>query len=533
MAATQGHAERHAARRRWWSSGKAVLVRASVSLGVGLTFVNVAGAIATFLVAVYVVPEPRVLGRHHVITVDLIFGAIYLVLSGAVGVLTGIKLMKSLAEWLPAEQIPTPEQQILVLRGPRILSRGMGVRWFGATILFGGLTMLTSVSAGIRIGVIVGLSGVITSAVSYRVAELLLREAAGRALSASPHPQRIAQSVAVRQMMTWVLGTGAPVLGVVLLGFASLHSKVGTRHDLAFAMGVLGINCLVAGFITTFFATRATADPIISVRKALARIEKGDLDVSVPVYDGTDVGLLQAGFNRMAAGLREREQLRDLFGLHVGVDVARHALEQGVELGGEQRDVAVLFVDLVASTKIAHTRPPAEVVELLNRYFGIVIEVVEGCGGFINKFAGDAALAIFGAPVPLEDRHARALNAARLLAERVALEIAEIDFGVGVASGLTVAGNIGAASRLEYTVIGDPVNEASRLAELAKQMPGRVAASGAIVGYAKDEAYQWSTVDEGTLRGRLDTTQVYAPVAKLVTGNSAHSAPMPLGFAPE
>ena len=81
--------------------------------------------------------------------------------------------------------------------------------------------------------------------------------------------------------------------------------------------------------------TRATADPIISVRKALARIEQGELDVSVPVYDGTDIGLLQAGFNRMASGLRERERLRDLFGRHVGVDVARRALEHGIELGGE------------------------------------------------------------------------------------------------------------------------------------------------------------------------------------------------------
>jgi adenylate cyclase len=507
------HAERRAAWRRWWSSGKAVLVRASVSLGVGLTLVNVGGAAATFLVGVYVVPEPKVVDRHHLLTIDLALGIVYLVLSAMLGTLNGLRLMRSLAEWLPSEQNPTPEQQLLVLRGPGFLARGVGLRWSGAAVLFGGLTMLTSVDAGVRVGIIVLLSGVITAAVSYRIAEMLLREAAGRALSAAPHPQRLAQSVAVRSMMTWVLGTGAPVLGVVILGFGSLGSNVGTRHDLALAMGVLGVNCLFAGFITTFFATRATADPIISVRRALARIEKGDLDVSVPVYDGTDVGLLQAGFNRMAAGLREREQLRDLFGMHVGVDVARRAIEDGVALGGEQRDVAVLFIDLVASTKLANTRPPAEVVELLNRYFGIVIEVVEGCGGFINKFAGDAALAIFGAPVPLDDRHSRALNAARLLAVRVAGEIADIDFGIGVASGTVLAGNVGAASRLEYTVIGDPVNEASRLAELAKQMPSRVAASGAIIEWAKDEAFQWSTVEEVTLRGRLAVTQVYAPVA--------------------
>jgi adenylate cyclase len=312
-------------------------------------------------------------------------------------------------------------------------------------------------------------------------------------------------------MMTWLLGTGAPVLGVVMLGTASIWDHVGSRRHLAVAMAILGGNCLIAGAITTFFATRATADPIISVRRALARIEAGDLDVSVPVYDGTDVGLLQAGFNRMAAGLREREELRDLFGRHVGVDVARQALEHGVELGGEQRNVAVLFIDIVGSTQLAARLRPADVVELLNRFFAIVVEVVEAGGGFINKFAGDAALAIFGAPAPLTDRDAHALITARTLAQRVAHEIPEIDFGVGVATGLTVAGNVGATSRLEYTVIGDPVNQAARLAELAKTMSRRVAATSDVVDAAPEEAERWCQHSELTLRGRPDPTAIFTP----------------------
>src|SRR5205085_6878520 len=98
-----------------------------------------------------------------------------------------------------------------------------------------------------------------------------------------------------------------------------------------------------------------------------------------------------------------------------------------------------------------------------NQFFGIVVEVVEARDGYINKFVGDAALAIFGAPAPLADADARALLAARELAARVSKRLPDLDFGIGVAAGLTVAGNIGAASRLEYTVIGDPVNQASRL----------------------------------------------------------------------
>jgi adenylate cyclase len=486
-------------------------VRASVSLAVGLMLVNVVGAVATALVVIYVVPEPHAFDRHHIAAGDIAIAAGYVAVSAAWGTWAGFKLMANLAEWLPSERVPTEEQQLRVLSGPRILARGMGQRWAGATVLFGGLAMIVSVDAGVRITLIIGLSGLLTSAVAYRLAELLLREAAGRALSASPYPQRIAQSVAVRAMMSWVLGSGVPVLGVMLLGVAGLASGVGSRHDLAFATTILGANCLLAGFLTTFFATRATADPIISVRQALARIENGELDVSVPVYDGTDLGLLQAGFNRMAAGLREREELRDLFGLHVGVDVARQALEQGVELGGEQREVAVLFIDLVASTEMAYRRPASEVVELLNRYFAIVIEVVEANGGLINKFAGDAALAIFGAPTPLEDRNARALDAARTLARRVAVEVPDCDFGIGVAAGPVVAGNVGGASRLEYTVIGDPVNEAARLAELAKTMPGRVAASGEVVEASGEERGGWQSGEAVTLRGRALPTQVYAP----------------------
>jgi adenylate cyclase len=171
----------------------------------------------------------------------------------------------------------------------------------------------------------------------------------------------------------------------------------------------------------------------------------------------------------------------------------------------------VLFIDMVASTALAMRRPATEVVETLNKFFGIVVEVVEAHGGFINKFAGDAALAIFGAPAPLDDGAACALGAAEVLASRVRDELPGFDFGLGVTSGQAVAGNIGTASRLEYTVIGDPVNEASRLSEVAKQLPTRVAASGAVVTASGAEAARWEHVDDIVLRGRSEPTAVFEP----------------------
>ena len=120
----------------------------------------------------------------------------------------------------------------------------------------------------------------------------------------------------------------------------------------------------------------------------------------MPIDDASEVGLLQAGFNRMAEGLRERERIRDLFGRQVGQEVARAALRDGTRLGGEEREIGALFVDLTGSTSMSLAMPPTEVVRLLNKFFRVVIEVVESEGGFVNKFEGDAALCVFGAPAP-------------------------------------------------------------------------------------------------------------------------------------
>jgi adenylate cyclase len=250
-------------------------------------------------------------------------------------------------------------------------------------------------------------------------------------------------------------------------------------------------------------------------------VQSGDQDVEVDVYDGSEIGLLQAGFNRMVSGLKEREELRDLFGRQVGEDVARQALERGITLGGEELEVAVLFIDLVGSTEIAHQRPPTEVVELLNDFFCVVVDVVDEHGGTVNKFIGDAALVVFGAPLPHDDAAGAALAAARTLRERLSDAVPHLDIGIGVSAGTAVAGNIGAQQRFEYTVIGDPVNEASRLTELAKQHDGRVLASHAALDRAgdDDERSRWDAVGEETLRGRAEPTRLAAP--------SAAAAPAP------
>jgi adenylate cyclase len=321
-----------------------------------------------------------------------------------------------------------------------------------------------------------------------------------------------APGVRLRLAMAWLLGTGVPLIGVLVLGVVGAFGWTHNSNYVGAAVLFLAVLGSCTGFLATILAAKAIAHPVTAVRVGLERVARGELDVDVPVDDGSEVGQLQAGFNRMADGLRERERIRDLFGRQVGQEVARAALDEGVRLGGEEREVAALFVDLVGSTSLALALPPTEVVRVLNRFFRVVVDVIEAEGGLVNKFEGDAALCVFGAPVVCADCAGDALRAARQLAARLSRELPEVDFGIGVSAGEAVAGNVGAEHRFEYTVIGDPVNEAARLAELAKERPERVLASSAALDRAAEaERQAWTVTESAVLRGRLAPTQLAHP----------------------
>jgi adenylate cyclase len=261
----------------------------------------------------------------------------------------------------------------------------------------------------------------------------------------------------------------------------------------------------------------AIADPLRQLRWALGEVQRGNYNAHMQIYDASELGLLQAGFNDMVRELSERQRMRDLFGRYVGEDVARRALERGTELGGQERHVAVLFVDLVGSTQLTATHPPGEVVDLLNEFFNVVVDTVQKHGGFVNKFLGDAALCIFGAPLEHPDAAGAALAASRELHDELVGVLGQTEFGIGVSAGQAIAGHIGAQARFEYTVIGDPVNEAARLTELAKVEQDHVLASAIAVSGALDaEALCWRVGEIVELRGRTAPTQLARPVNLLV-----------------
>ena len=310
-----------------------------------------------------------------------------------------------------------------------------------------------------------------------------------------------------------MFGSAVPLAAVGLVGIVVLSDVSASREHIGLAVAAIALVGALAGLATTTISARSLSEPLQALRSALAKIEQGELDASVTVDDAGEVGLLQSGFNRMAQGLRERERLRDLFGRHVGEEVARNALRhEDIALGGQIREAAVLFVDVIGSTSLAAEHDPSEVVARLNAFFAIVVECVSGHGGWVNKFEGDAALCVFGAPTSHPDAAGAALAAARELRTRLDAELTDLRAAIGVSAGEVVAGNVGAAERFEYTVIGDPVNEAARLSDLAKTAPGLVLASDAALARAgQAERILWQLSREETLRGRARPTGIAAP----------------------
>jgi adenylate cyclase len=467
------------------------------------------GAVLVFAFAGFLLPAsiPKS-DSARLRTVGAIVGAVYLPAAILVGNWWARRATESTWDWLEAGRAPNPDQRDRALRTPLLLTAIAATFWALAALVFGLIQLDYSFKLGVTVFDSVLLGGVTTCALGYLLTESIWRPVVARALAGDPPSRPVTPGIRARLTMAWALATGVPLIGIFAVASSGLLGADIGRLSL-WATMFLAVMAICSGILATRLVARSVADPIASVRSALARVEQGELQTGVSVYDGSEIGLLQAGFNRMADGLRERERLREIFGRHVGREVARVAVEGEVELGGEEREVAALFVDLVGSTALANRLDPGEVVDLLNSFFAIVVATVEEHGGWVNKFEGDAALCVFGAPVTRTDPAGDALCAARNLRDRLRRDLPVLDAGIGVSAGRAVAGNIGAEERYEYTVIGDPVNEAARLCELAKQKPERLLASEAAVELvAGPEVTQWTLGEDIVLRGRNAATKL-------------------------
>lgn len=256
------------------------------------------------------------------------------------------------------------------------------------------------------------------------------------------------------------------------LGGAMLAAVFNQTSEIPVLAVVIG-GALALGFavpISVALGFSPSLQPIRDLAAGTQRVAIGDYSQRVPVVQDDDLGALAASFNRMQAGLAERQRLQAAFGTYVDPALAARLLDQGDDVfTGERRQVSVMFVDIRDFTSFAEANTAEDAVARLNALFDIVVPAVVDAGGHVNKFLGDGALAVFGAPNDLAEHADAAVNAAvlihRLVAERFD---GVLRIGIGINTGAVIAGTIGGGGKLEFTLIGDTVNVAARVEQLTK-----------------------------------------------------------------
>ncbi len=281
----------------------------------------------------------------------------------------------------------------------------------------------------------------------------------------------------------------------------------------------LGLDVLVALAVATTISLELTVllsksilRPLRDLSRAVDRVSEGDYDVSVPVTTGDELGELAASFNEMVAGLADRERIREAFGTYLDEEVAEYILSEGFSEEGVEVEVTVMFCDVREFTEFASDATPQEVVAALNRLFEVIVPIIAGHGGHIDKFEGDGLLAVFGAPEPFADHADRAVRAACEIATAVNAEgrAGELRVGVGVNSGSVIAGAIGGAGRLNFSVIGGAVNVAARVEAHTRETGDDILITGETWKRLSHE-FEAESRGKAELRGVAEPVALYAP----------------------
>jgi adenylate cyclase len=284
-------------------------------------------------------------------------------------------------------------------------------------------------------------------------------------------------------------------------------------------MEISGGFVALAILISVFMADRLVR-PIKRLVQGVEEIGKGNFDVVVPVTTRNEVGQLTEAFNETAKSLKEKEYLKSAFKSYVSQEVMEASLkaEGHVQLGGERRLVTILFSDIRDFTTISEKMKPEEVVAMLNEYFSEMTAIVAKHGGFVDKFMGDAIMAVYGIPKPQANHAEQAVHTSVEMLQRLQVLHGQweksgkpiIKMGIGLNTGEVVAGNIGSQERMSYTIIGDPANVASRVQALNKTYHTTLLITDrthdAVAGKVP---FQLEPVEKVQIRGRAEPVQIY------------------------
>lgn len=279
---------------------------------------------------------------------------------------------------------------------------------------------------------------------------------------------------------------------------------------------LFGLGLLFAVISATAIA-RSLSRPLEDLTQTVQSIDSGDYRQTTTLKRKDELGILSSAVNHMSQGLQERDQVRDLLGKVVSPEIATELLRKEIELGGEERDATILFSDIRGFTDFCEHHNPKDVLQLLNRYLSSMSHVIETHQGVIDKYIGDAIMALFGVPIDIENSPQQAVKAA--LSMKVSLDIlnnelvkenlSPINIGIGINTGAVVAGNMGSSHRLNYTVIGDCVNLAARLEGLTKYFGVTVIVSESTAKDCKDIHFR--ELGSVLVKGKKDSIQIFEP----------------------
>ena len=358
-----------------------------------------------------------------------------------------------------------------------------GIAWFVAAVvfLFSLATTGRSMSAQLfwHLPISFGVSGFIAITQSFFLIELASQWGLYSPFFRDARPDRLEGihpiSLRMRGFMWAVSASVCPIGSLLLLLFAP--ASPGTNPQLfGVFVGVIGIGFAL---FSALLIGRSVSKPVNELRGAAHAVTQGRLDVQVPLRRADEFGALIGEFNRMVTELREKERLRQTFGAHVGRKAAEEILSRDPGLGGTEQEITVMFVDIRSFTARSAQLSPTKTVGLLNEFLRVTVEAVErDHGGMINKFLGDGFMALFGIGRDDRDHADQALAAARTIqqtmerlnTERVGRGDDAIHIGIGINTGPAIVGSIGSPDRMEFTVIGNTVNVASRIEALNKTL---------------------------------------------------------------
>jgi len=323
------------------------------------------------------------------------------------------------------------------------------------------------------------------------------------------------EAVASGVPLRWKLLGALPVInvitGVVVSGLST--SGQASLEDLGLDVVVALLVAFTLSFELTLLVTKSVLDPVGDLLTATERATSGDLSTRVPVVSGDEMGALAASFNRMLRGLEEREALRQAFGSYVDPDVADRVVSEGELLEGDQVEATIMFVDICDFTAFAENASAREAVALLNDFFGLIVPIVTEQRGHANKFIGDGLLAVFGAPERFPDHADRAVKAAARIADAVEQRFGnDLRIRIGINSGPVMVGTVGGGGRLEFAVIGDPVNVAARV-EQATRDTGDVILLTESTRALLGDSWRPRLEERGsmTLKGKSEPIALYSP----------------------